>query len=116
MTVREGVVVIDSALVLFESGELDGYVRRGAVVIRDPRQVAGHAVDAGGGVTRQEGDRGVSLRGAPGMPTGVTRPRDQATAHPEGQTAERGSKAHAVLCRHVSGTAVSVDQRSHGPA
>ncbi|MGH3079184.1 MAG: hypothetical protein ACRDPZ_13515 [Gaiellaceae bacterium] len=66
MTVREGVVVIDSALVLFESGELDDY-RRGAVVVRDPIQLAGVAVGAGGGITRQEGDRGVSLRGAPGM-------------------------------------------------
>jgi hypothetical protein len=67
VTVREGAVVIDSALVLFESGELDGYPWRGAVVVRDPIRLAGLAVGAGGGITRQEGDRGVSLRGAPGM-------------------------------------------------
>lgn len=64
---REGVVRLGSTLVLVETGELDGYGRLGARVVRDPMQLAGLGVDPDGRIVRVGGDRGVSPDAASGI-------------------------------------------------
>lgn len=64
--VRGRVVQLPSAFVLVETGELDGYGRLGAVVVRDPLQLAGLGIDSDGHVHRPAGPDGVSLEVASG--------------------------------------------------
>jgi hypothetical protein len=66
---REGMVGIGSSLLLVDTGELDGYVRLGAVVVRDPMQLAGLGVGPGGEITHGEGDPGVSSEVGSGIRT-----------------------------------------------
>ena len=63
---EDGVVRLDSTLVLVETGDLDGYGRLGAVVLRDEERLLGVTVDAHGRVQRDA--RGVSAGGAVGTP------------------------------------------------
>jgi hypothetical protein len=66
---REGVVGIGSSLLLVDTGELDGYVRLGAVVVRDPMQLSDLGVGAGGEIMHGKGDPGVSRETGSGTGT-----------------------------------------------
>lgn len=59
--VEEGVVHLQSALVLVETGELEGYGRLGARVARAPAELDGLGVGPEGRVERRDGSNGVSL-------------------------------------------------------
>ena len=61
---------IGSPLVLVDTGELDGYARLGAVVVRDPLQLAGVGVGREGAITHAESDPRVSPLVKPGIRTG----------------------------------------------
>ena len=60
---------IASPLVLVDTGELDGYARLGAVVVRDPLQLAGVDVGREGESTHVESDPGVSPLASSGIRT-----------------------------------------------
>ena len=60
-------VAVPSPFVLVDTGELDGYARLGAVLVRDPIQLAGLGVGPGGEITHGAGGRGVSSEVASGI-------------------------------------------------
>lgn len=61
-----GAVHLDSTLVLVETGDLEGYGRLGAVVIRDPAELERLVVDEHG--TLRDASQGVSLPAPAGTP------------------------------------------------
>jgi hypothetical protein len=63
-------VAVGSPLVLVDTGELDGYVRLGAMVVRDPLQLAGLGVGSGGEITRAGSLGGVSQEVGSGIEAG----------------------------------------------
>lgn len=67
---HDGIVAVVSPFVLVDTGELDGYVRLGATVVRDPMQLAGLGVGSGGEITRAHGLAGVSQEVGSGIGTG----------------------------------------------
>lgn len=66
---RDDVVRIASSFLLVDTGELDGYVRLGAVIVRDPMQLDGLGVGPGGEITHGNGDPGVSRKVGSGIET-----------------------------------------------
>jgi hypothetical protein len=66
---HEGTVAVGSPFVLVDTGELDAYVRLGAVVVRDRLQLAELGVGPGGEITHDKGARGVSLEVGSGIET-----------------------------------------------
>jgi hypothetical protein len=65
-----GVVGVVSPFVLLDTGELDGYVRLGAMVVRDRMQLAGLGVGTGGEITRADRLAGVSQEVTSGIEIG----------------------------------------------
>ena len=65
-----GTVEVVSPFVLVDTGELDGYVRLGAMVVRDRMQLAGLGVGPGGEMTRTDRLAGVSQEAALGIENG----------------------------------------------
>ena len=65
-----GVVGVVSRFVLLDTGELDGYVRLGAMVVRDRMQLAGLGVGTGGEITRADRLAGVSQEVTSGIEIG----------------------------------------------
>jgi len=65
---QAGAVHLDTTLVLVETGDLEGYERLGAVVIRSPGQLEGMVVDEDGRLVRESprDSPSVSLRTATG--------------------------------------------------
>lgn len=61
---------IGSPLVLVDTGDLDGYARLGAVIVRDSLQLAGVDVSRDGAITCVESDPGVSPVASSGIRTG----------------------------------------------
>jgi hypothetical protein len=61
----DGSVLLDSSLVLVETGDSEGYGRLGAVVVRNPAQLAGLVLNERGRILREE-PYGVSLPAAAG--------------------------------------------------
>jgi hypothetical protein len=66
---HDGIVAVGSPFVLVDTGELDGYVRLGAMVVRDPLQLAGLGVGSGGEITRADRLAGVSQEVGSGIET-----------------------------------------------
>jgi hypothetical protein len=66
---QPGAVHVDSTLVLIETGDLEGYGRLGAVVIRDPAELERLVVDEDGRFLR-DGSESVSPPAAAGTPIG----------------------------------------------
>ena len=67
---HDGIVEVGSPFVLVDAGELDGYLLLGAVVVRDPMQLAGLGVGSGGEITRADMLAGVSQEVGSGIETG----------------------------------------------
>ena len=68
--VHDGIVAVVSPFVLVDTGELDGYVRLGAMIVREPMQLAGLGVGSGGEITRADRLAGVSQEVGSGIETG----------------------------------------------
>lgn len=66
--VEKGIVHLQSALVLVETGDLEGYGRLGARVVRTPSELDGLSVDPEGRVERRDELNGVSLEVVSGTP------------------------------------------------
>jgi len=67
---HDRLVAVGSPFVLVDTGELDGYVLLGAMVVRDPMQLKGLGVGAEGEITRGERLGGVSHEVGSGIDTG----------------------------------------------